>query len=232
MSVERGMRPFAAMVISTILTCRAVNSTRCSRRGSARASRSLIVPRGAIVHLLFRVWQRMSLSGRLTILHALTYFATILHADVETTAKATSQLLRGLVNHPTGEMSIKYVKNLLASFDIKCRIHGKVNEYLHGLRHAGWIEQVGSYIVGFRGRHWRVGEQIRQKLANLSTTDITNPSPHLYLYPLFNAEPVIKATNTLDVDVSEADLAAAMGGWTVKREVHYEQPPQITNVKS
>ena len=42
------------------------SSTKCSRRGIARAFRLLIVRRGANVHLLFRVWQRTRLSGRVT----------------------------------------------------------------------------------------------------------------------------------------------------------------------
>lgn len=129
-------------------------------------------------------------------IHALTYFATILRADLETTAQATSQLLRALVNHPTGEMTIKYVKNLLAGCGIKCGHHGKANEYLDALRQAGWIEQVGSYIVGFRGRHWQVGEQIRQKVANHSTTDITNP-PRIYIcIPLLTTKPLLRRKET------------------------------------
>jgi hypothetical protein len=129
-------------------------------------------------------------------IHALTYFATILRADLETTAQATSQLLRALVNHPTGEMTIKYGKNLLAGCGIKCGHHGKANEYLDALRQAGWIEQVGSYIVGFRGRHWQVGEQIRQKVANHSTTDITNP-PRIYIcIPLLTTKPLLRRKET------------------------------------
>ena len=79
--------------------------------------------------------------------------------------------LRSLINHPTGEMSIRYVRTCLQSFNIKCRKHGKVNEYVRALATAGWIEQVGGHIVRFRGRHWQVGEPIRGKMANHSTTD-------------------------------------------------------------
>ncbi len=162
--------------------------------------------------------------------HTLTYFSSILHADLETTANATCHLLRALVNHPTGEMSIRYVRNLLLSFDIKCKKHGKVNEYVKALATAGWIEQVGGHIIGFRGRHWQLGERMRSRFANNSTTDTRNPTPHLYLSPLFEKQPVIKPTNTLDVDISEADLAAAMG-LTVKRKVvNCQQPCQIAHV--
>ena len=72
-------------------------------------------------------------------------------------------------------------------------------------------------------------EGLRQKFTANSPTDTTNPLPHLYLSPLFAEQPVNKPTRDLDVDISEADLAAAMG-LTVRRKVHYEQPPQVAHV--
>jgi hypothetical protein len=143
-------------------------------------------------------------------IHALTYFAKILNSDVQTTADATRHLLCLLFNHPTGEMTIRFVRRLLEGFNIKCKKHGKVNEYVRALATAGWIEQVGSHVVGLRGRLWHIGERMGQKFANNSSTDTTNPLPHLYLSPLNNDQAFINVRKHLTVDVSEAELAAAM----------------------
>ena len=92
-------------------------------------------------------------------LHALTYFAKILNVDVSTAADATRHLLQLLSTHPTGEMTVRFVRNLLLGFNVKCKKHGKVNEYLNALATAGWIEQVGNYVVKRKGRQWRIGER-------------------------------------------------------------------------
>lgn len=81
-------------------------------------------------------------------LHALTYFAKILKVDVQTTADATRTLLSSLANHPTGEMTLKYVRNHLESYGIKCGHHGKVNDYIAALVQVGWISQIGSFVKG------------------------------------------------------------------------------------
>ena len=99
-------------------------------------------------------------------LEGIGYFAKILNADVETTADATRHLLRTLVVHPTGEMSVRYVKNLLVGFGVKCGHHGKVNEYLAALHQAGWISLVAEYVMKSRGKRWEVGEKMQGKFLN------------------------------------------------------------------
>jgi hypothetical protein len=109
-----------------------------------------------------------------TELEGIAYFADILKSDLQTTADATRHLLRLLAGHSTGQMSVRYVKNLLAGFGICCGHHGKVNEYLNALCQAGWIAQVAGYVPGRRGKIWQVGQRMLEKF---SSSTITKPSP-------------------------------------------------------
>jgi hypothetical protein len=101
----------------------------------------------------------------------IAYFSQILKVDLQTTADATRHLLRFLVGHPTGEMTVSYVKKLLVGFGIKCGHHGKVNEYLNALAQAGWIAQVGGYVPGRRGKLWQVGQRMLEKFPSSITTN-------------------------------------------------------------
>jgi hypothetical protein len=107
-------------------------------------------------------------------LDAVAYFAKILNADVQIAADATRQLLRLLAVHPTGQLSVRFVKKLLVGLGVKCGHHGKVNEYLEALCQAGWISQVAGYVPGRRGRLWQVGERMVAKCC--SPSSYNNPS--------------------------------------------------------
>jgi hypothetical protein len=103
-------------------------------------------------------------------LEGIAYLAGILKADLQATADATYKLFRLLAGHPSGHMSVRYVKNLLVSFGIKCGHHGKVNEYIIALCQAGWISLVAGHVPGRRGRLWQVGERMLGKFPFLATT--------------------------------------------------------------
>lgn len=131
-------------------------------------------------------------------IRALTYFAKILNVDLETTANATRQLVRQLLSHPTGVMSIKYVKNLLAGCGVKVGHHGKVNEFLRALEQADWITKVAGYIVGRRGRSWRIGPRLAQRFT-LSPSLPTKPSPpSIYLCPILSKDNALVVINEAD----------------------------------
>ena len=119
-------------------------------------------------------------------LEGIGYFAKILNADLETTADATRHLLRTLAVHPTGQMSVRYVKNLLVGFGVKCGHHGKVNEYLAALHQAGWISLVAEYVMGSRGKQWEVGEKMQGKFLNPNLSQ--KPSLASILVSHFNDE--------------------------------------------
>jgi hypothetical protein len=131
-------------------------------------------------------------------LRALTYFAKILNVDLETTANATRQLVRQLLNHSSGVMSIKYVTNLLVGCGVKVGHHGKVNEFLRALEQADWITKVAEYVVGRRGRSWRIGPRLAQRFT-LSPSLTTNPSP-----PSISLCPILSKDNA-PVVINEAD---------------------------
>lgn len=150
---------------------------------------------------------------------ALTYLAKILHVDVSTASDATRQLLCGLSNHTTGEMTVTYVKKGLVDCGIKCGHHGKVNEYISALAQAGWIEQVAAHVVKRRGRCWRIGERMRHKFATIPSTLTTNPLPHLSLDPIINNEEVALGLGNPFLAISEADLATAMRGCRTETSV-------------
>lgn len=114
---------------------------------------------------------------------ALAYLAKILHVDVHVASHAAGRFLSVLVGHATGEMSVMYVKNMLADCGVKCGHHGKVNEFLGALRQAGWIEQIGGHVVGRRGRKWQIGQRMRHKFLQ-SPIHTPNPSPYLSLCPI------------------------------------------------
>lgn len=143
---------------------------------------------------------------------ALTYFARLLHIDLSTAADATRRLLQKLSVHPTGEMTVEYVRKHLLDFGVKCKSHhGKVNEYLNALAQAGWIEQVGSYVVGYRGRQWRIGERMTHKFVPNPSTNTTNPLPHLYLYPLSDSEAVNNVLDDPENDLLDGDVCFVGG---------------------
>lgn len=108
-------------------------------------------------------------------LEGVAYLARILKTDLQTAADATCKLFRSLAGNPSGHMSVRYVKNLLVSFGIKCGHHGKVNEYIIALCQAGWISLVAGHVPGRRGRLWQVGERMLGKFPFLAST--TNKPP-------------------------------------------------------
>jgi len=114
-------------------------------------------------------------------LQGIAYFSRILKADLQTTADATRHLLRLLAGHVSGQMSVRYVKNLLVGFGISCGHHGKVNEYLEALCQAGWISLVAGHVLGRRGRLWQVGERMLGKL--LTTTNKPTPASIICVPP-------------------------------------------------
>jgi hypothetical protein len=170
-------------------------------------------------------------------LEGIAYFAKILIVDVETTANATRHLLRILAVHPTGEMSVRYVKNLLVGFGVKCGHHGKVNEYLAALCQAGWISQVAEYVMGSRGKQWKVGERMQGKFLNpnsykkpsLSSILVSHLDsekedliPNSYKKPSFSSILVSHfSPNKKKQRQREAEILEFMG----KNQRHYENNP-------
>jgi hypothetical protein len=118
----------------------------------------------------------------------IAYFSQILKVDLQTAADATRHLLRLLVGHSTGQMSVSFVKKLLINFGVKCGHHGKVNEYLNALAQAGWIAQVGGYVPGRRGRLWQVGQRMLDKFPSSVTTTNKTLSPSIFVSHLPSEE--------------------------------------------
>jgi len=120
----------------------------------------------------------------------LKVLAQILKADVDKTADATAHLLQQLINQPSKQISIKYLKQLLSTFGIKCGHHGKANNYLRALKQEGWIDKVMGHAVGRSGRRWCVGERMMARFATFFPTNTTKPLPYLYyLCPIIKSDP-------------------------------------------
>jgi len=153
---------------------------------------------------------------------ALTYFAKLLHVDLSAAAAATRHLLLLLASHPTGEMAVSVARDQLASLGIKCKKHGKVNEYLNALAQAGWIEQVGNYVKGQKGRQWRIGERMWQKCTPASSTNNKTTPPSI-LCPLSESEAVNNMGDDPEIEGWDGDLWGVDSDLEVKASVREEE---------